>query len=163
MHATFSYSPDKKSYRPGLLQSRTGPQTVLVVKLTTFVWSVYDGRRSPEVSLPRTLSSLPPLLTLNAGVGQMATPETSDRLKIPIPPRFPRYILYFPGFLVSPFLEYAEYDALVTEKLFNGVTPLVTSTTLVSTFAIWSEEHRTLQARHRAGIFGAFRHPIWQV
>lgn len=33
------------------------------------------------------------------------------------------YAFYFPGFLVGPFLEYAEYDALVTEKLFKSATP----------------------------------------
>jgi lysophospholipid acyltransferase len=33
------------------------------------------------------------------------------------------YSFYFPGFLVGPFLEYAEYDALVSEKLFKSATP----------------------------------------
>ena len=33
------------------------------------------------------------------------------------------YTFYFPGFIVGPFLEYAEYDALVTEKLFKSATP----------------------------------------
>ena len=33
------------------------------------------------------------------------------------------YAFYFPGFLVGPALEYAEYDALVTEKLFKSATP----------------------------------------
>ena len=33
------------------------------------------------------------------------------------------YSFYFPGFIVGPFLEYAEYDALVTEKLFKSATP----------------------------------------
>lgn len=31
------------------------------------------------------------------------------------------YAFYFPGFLVGPFLEYAEYDALVSEKLFSSI------------------------------------------
>ena len=35
----------------------TGPQMVLVMKLTTFAWNVYDGRRAPEVAFPPT--SLP--------------------------------------------------------------------------------------------------------
>lgn len=29
----------------------TGPQMVLVMKLTTFAWNVYDGRRPAEVNL----------------------------------------------------------------------------------------------------------------
>lgn len=33
------------------------------------------------------------------------------------------YSFYFPGFIVGPFLEYAEYDALVTERLFKSATP----------------------------------------
>lgn len=28
----------------------TGPQMVLTMKLTTFAWNVYDGRRKEEVS-----------------------------------------------------------------------------------------------------------------
>lgn len=44
-------------------------------------------------------------------------------------PKFPSliaflgYSFYFPGFIVGPFLEYAEYDALVTERLFKSATP----------------------------------------
>ena len=30
----------------------TGPQMVLVMKLTTFAWNVYDGRRPIEVRAP---------------------------------------------------------------------------------------------------------------
>jgi lysophospholipid acyltransferase len=30
----------------------TGPQMVLTMKLTTFAWNVYDGRRKVEVCLP---------------------------------------------------------------------------------------------------------------
>jgi lysophospholipid acyltransferase len=33
------------------------------------------------------------------------------------------YAFYFPGFLVGPFLEYAEYDALISEKLFSSISP----------------------------------------
>ena len=32
----------------------TGPQMVLVMKLTTFAWNVYDGRRPIEVRAPQT-------------------------------------------------------------------------------------------------------------
>ena len=40
----------------------TGPQMVLVMKLTTFAWNVHDGRRPAEVSpLPIPSSLLPPL------------------------------------------------------------------------------------------------------
>ena len=35
----------------------TGPQMVLVMKLTTFAWNVYDGRRPATVSFLSTPSS----------------------------------------------------------------------------------------------------------
>jgi len=41
----------------------TGPQMVLVMKLTTFAWNVYDGRRSAEVSYPPIKTPFPSLLT----------------------------------------------------------------------------------------------------
>lgn len=43
--------------------------------------------------------------------------------KFPSLVAFLGYSFYFPGLLVGPFLEYAEYDALVTEKLFKSATP----------------------------------------
>lgn len=36
----------------------TGPQMVLVMKLTTFAWNVHDGRRPAEVSFLLVPSSL---------------------------------------------------------------------------------------------------------
>lgn len=36
----------------------TGPQMVLTMKLTTFAWNVYDGRRSKEVRFHPTLITL---------------------------------------------------------------------------------------------------------
>jgi len=49
----------------------TGPQMVLVMKLTTFAWNVVDGRRPAEV---RSQSSLGKHVTYRAsiGFGQMA-------------------------------------------------------------------------------------------
>ncbi|KAF9649614.1 MBOAT-domain-containing protein [Thelephora ganbajun] len=83
----------------------TGPQMVLVMKLTTFAWNVYDGRRSAE----------------ELDKWQLERRVTDQ--KFPSLLAFLGYTFYFPGFLVGPFLEYAEYDALVTEKLFKSATP----------------------------------------
>lgn len=41
----------------------TGPQMVLVMKLTTFAWNVHDGRRSAEVGFLPMSSSLASRLT----------------------------------------------------------------------------------------------------
>jgi len=83
----------------------TGPQMVLVMKLTTFAWNVYDGRR-PAKDLDKW---------------QEARKVTDA--KFPSFLAFLGYSFYFPGFLVGPFLEYAEYDALISEKLFSSIPP----------------------------------------
>ena len=52
----------------------TGPQMVMTMKLTTFAWNVFDGRRPVEVL---HLSLIPALLLrlTYLGFGQVATPE----------------------------------------------------------------------------------------
>jgi len=80
----------------------TGPQMVLVMKLTTFAWNVYDGRRPAEVCLLSISSPIPPPLTQGTGLGQVATRKTSDRPEIPLPPRFPRLHSLFPRFPRRP-------------------------------------------------------------
>ncbi|KAK0453129.1 endoplasmic reticulum protein [Armillaria borealis] len=78
----------------------TGPQMVLTMKLTTFAWNVYDGRR-PVQDLDKW--------------------QTSKRI-----PTFPSlleflgYAFYFPGVLVGPYLEFVDYMELITEKLYEG-------------------------------------------
>ncbi|KAL5508428.1 ALE1 [Sanghuangporus vaninii] len=77
----------------------TGPQMVLVMKLTTFAWNVYDGRRPAEEldrwQLEKRVVEIPSLLA------------------------FLGYSLYFPGFLVGPYLDFASYSSLVDETLFT--------------------------------------------
>ncbi|TRM68568.1 MBOAT, membrane-bound O-acyltransferase family-domain-containing protein [Schizophyllum amplum] len=79
----------------------TGPQMVLVMKLTTFAWNVRDGREKPEDldkwQLARRVVDYP---SLTAFLG---------------------YALYFPGVLVGPYLDFSEYNDLVTDALFKGV------------------------------------------
>ncbi|KAF5364062.1 hypothetical protein D9756_000986 [Leucocoprinus leucothites] len=77
----------------------TGPQMVLTMKLTTFAWNVYDGRR-PSDELDKWQSSkrittYPSLLS------------------------FLGYSFYFPGLLVGPYLDFAEYTELVHESVFK--------------------------------------------
>ncbi|TDL29602.1 MBOAT-domain-containing protein [Rickenella mellea] len=77
----------------------TGPQMVLTMKLTTFAWNVYDGRR-PATELDKW--------------------QTAMRVtKYPSLLEFLGYSFYFPGFLVGPYLEYATYMDLVNETLFT--------------------------------------------
>ena len=77
----------------------TGPQMVLTMKLTTFAWNVFDARR-PDADLDpwqrrKRISAFPGLLP------------------------FLGYVFYFPGLLVGPYLDYAEYTDLVHQSLFK--------------------------------------------
>ncbi|KAJ7477135.1 endoplasmic reticulum protein [Mycena galericulata] len=77
----------------------TGPQMVLTMKLTTFAWNVYDGRR-PAVDLDKW---------------QMAKRVT----KFPSLLEFLGYSFYFPGILVGPYLDYVDYMDLINETVFK--------------------------------------------
>ncbi|KAH9077497.1 MBOAT, membrane-bound O-acyltransferase family-domain-containing protein [Lactarius deliciosus] len=75
----------------------TGPQMVLVMKLTTFAWNTWDGRRP---------------------VGDKW--QTKMRVaKFPSLLEFLGFSLYFPGILVGPYLEYATYRSLIDGTLFD--------------------------------------------
>jgi len=77
----------------------TGPQMVLTMKLTTFAWNVYDGRRKEEEldkwQKAKRITQYPSLL------------------------EFLGYSFYFPGILVGPYLDFAEYMDLVNETPFQ--------------------------------------------
>ncbi|KAJ3863661.1 endoplasmic reticulum protein [Lentinula novae-zelandiae] len=78
----------------------TGPQMVLTMKLTTFAWNVWDGRRDPKDldkwQLEKSVREFPSLL------------------------EFLGYALYFPGVLVGPSLEFTDYINLVHERTFTA-------------------------------------------
>ncbi|GJE84957.1 MBOAT-domain-containing protein [Phanerochaete sordida] len=79
----------------------TGPQMVLVMKLTTFAWNVYDGRRPVEEldkwQKEKRVVQYPSLLT------------------------FLGYAFYFPGILVGPYLEFADYMDLIDQTRFKAL------------------------------------------
>ncbi|KIL67251.1 hypothetical protein M378DRAFT_74038 [Amanita muscaria Koide BX008] len=79
----------------------SGPQMVLTMKLTTFAWNVWDGRRPAEDldkwQLAKRVTKYPSLL------------------------EFLGYAFYFPGILVGPYLDYQEYDDLVNEVTFKKI------------------------------------------
>ncbi|KZT12889.1 MBOAT-domain-containing protein [Laetiporus sulphureus 93-53] len=79
----------------------TAPQMVLTMKLTTFAWNVFDGRRPAEEldhwQMEKRVTDYPSVLA------------------------FLGYALYFPGFLVGPSLEYADYDNLVHGTTFKSL------------------------------------------
>ncbi|PIL36874.1 hypothetical protein GSI_00564 [Ganoderma sinense ZZ0214-1] len=78
----------------------SGPQMVLTMKLTTFAWNVWDGRR-PSEDLDKW--------------------QTEQRVvEFPSLIEFLGYAFYFPGFLVGPYLTYNEYQALVTGSLYKA-------------------------------------------
>ncbi|KAI9512706.1 MBOAT, membrane-bound O-acyltransferase family-domain-containing protein [Russula earlei] len=78
----------------------TGPQMVLVMKMTTFAWNVWDGRR--------------PVEDLDKWQKVMRVTKFPSLLE------FLGYSLYFPGVLVGPYLEYATYASLVNGTLFDA-------------------------------------------
>ncbi|KAF8227989.1 MBOAT-domain-containing protein [Tricholoma matsutake] len=77
----------------------TGPQMVLTMKLTTFAWNVWDGRRPREDldkwQVEKRITEYPSLL------------------------EFLGYTFYFPGILVGPYLDLSEYRHLVGEVMFD--------------------------------------------
>ncbi|KAF8607705.1 MBOAT-domain-containing protein, partial [Ceratobasidium sp. AG-I] len=77
----------------------TGPQMVLVMKLSTFAWNIYDGRRSVQDLDP----------------SQLATKITD----YPSLLEFLGYVLYPPGLLVGPAFEFVSYRALIDESIFT--------------------------------------------
>ncbi|KAI0771974.1 MBOAT-domain-containing protein [Trametes elegans] len=78
----------------------TGPQMVLTMKLTTFAWNVFDGRRSEE---------------------ELDKWQTSQRVvEYPSLLEFFGYAFYFPGILVGPYLTLNEYRALVSGSLYKA-------------------------------------------
>ncbi|OCH95961.1 MBOAT-domain-containing protein [Obba rivulosa] len=79
----------------------TGPQMVLVMKLTTFAWNVWDGRRPVDDldkwQLEKRVAAYPSLIA------------------------FLGYAFYFPGVLVGPSLEFADYMSLVEATQFKAL------------------------------------------
>lgn len=77
----------------------TGPQMVLTMKLTTFAWNVLDGRRPVEEldewQKDKRVVQYPSLL------------------------EFLGYSFYFPGVLVGPYLEFADYMALINGTIYK--------------------------------------------
>ena len=65
----------------------TGPQMVLTMKLTTFAWNVYDGRRPKEVGFYIVLKDID--LTSVTGAGQVPGAEAGQR--VPISPSLPGF------------------------------------------------------------------------
>ncbi|KAG5731995.1 Lysophospholipid acyltransferase [Termitomyces sp. T112] len=77
----------------------TGPQMVLTMKLTTFAWNVWDGRR-PATDLDKW--------------------QTEKRIiQYPSLLEFLGYSFYFPGILVGPYLDLSEYRSLIHETVFD--------------------------------------------
>jgi hypothetical protein len=61
----------------------TGPQMVLTMKLTTFAWNVYDGRRKVEVRLSAfVFMNKKSGLKYHSGLGQMASRKKDHKIPI---------------------------------------------------------------------------------
>ncbi|KAI5803186.1 MBOAT, membrane-bound O-acyltransferase family-domain-containing protein [Geopyxis carbonaria] len=101
-HMLYSHLYRELYPAPGVVDV-TGAQMVLVMKLTSFCWSVYDGRL-PEEGLSdfqkdRRLTKLPPLLDYTA------------------------YVLYFPALFAGPSFDFREFERWLDCSMFDVVIP----------------------------------------
>ncbi|CAL1701570.1 unnamed protein product [Somion occarium] len=78
----------------------TGPQMVLTMKLTTFAWNVWDGRR--------------PVEDLDKWQKEKCIVQHPSILE------FLGYVFFFPGMLVGPYLEFADYMNLIDGTVFKS-------------------------------------------
>lgn len=121
----------------------TGTQMVLVMKLSSFAWNVYDGRRDINV---RSLAAL----SIQSGGGEGVDPyvrccsrklarwhytqdldesQRASRLtKLPGLHSFLGYALFFPSVLVGPSFDFQLYHSLVNGKLFVDAEAAATPT-----------------------------------
>ena len=117
-----------------------GPQMVLTMKMITFGWNVYDGRRKVEVRLGAFIFvNIKRGLRYDSGLGRMASSKKD--YNIPIPTRIPWILVsptifflvfshlkhlstifrfYFPGILVGPYIDFPEYMELINETTFRN-------------------------------------------
>ena len=81
----------------------TGPQMVLVMKLTTFAWNTWDGRRPVEVSssLTQPLVDLAQRAHIHAGSGQMA--DENAGYQVPFIARIHRFLVRVSYHSTPPF------------------------------------------------------------
>ena len=78
----------------------TGPQMVLVMKLTGFCWNVHDGRLKPEL--------------MTDGQKERAVYEMPSLLD------YAGYVLYFPSFMVGPAFDYVDYRRYLDTTMFDA-------------------------------------------
>ena len=115
----------------------TGPQMVLTMKLTTFAWNVFDGRRKVEVRFGAFVTNVTwlkiPFRTWTNGKPQKGSQNThpysnsldtrqSYFLFRVLSPQATLHGIrfYFPGILVGPYLDFPEYMELINETTFQN-------------------------------------------
>ena len=78
----------------------TGPQMVLIMKLTAFCWNVHDGRLQPELMTDtqreRAVYEMPSFLD------------------------YAGYVLFFPSFMVGPSFDYVDYRRYLDTTMFEA-------------------------------------------
>ena len=130
---------DKFSGRSYETMEIIGPQMVLTMKMITFGWNVYDGRRKVEVRLSAALLwTIKPSLKYHLGLGRMASCKKDHkipiltwiswilvRLNFPfrlLSPQSSLHVIrfYFPGILVGPYIDFPEYMELIDETTFQN-------------------------------------------
>jgi lysophospholipid acyltransferase len=79
----------------------TGPQMVLVMKLTAFCWNVHDGRLKPEL-----------MTDTQKERAVYAMPSFLD---------YAGYVLFFPSFMAGPAFDYIDYRRYLDTTMFDAV------------------------------------------
>jgi lysophospholipid acyltransferase len=115
-----------------------GPQMVLTMKMTTFAWNVFDGRRKVEVCLSAFVLWEKKWLKIPFRIWTNGKPQKGSQNTHPylnsldirqsyflfgvLSPQASIHIIrfYFPGMLVGPHLDFQEYMELINETTFQN-------------------------------------------
>ncbi|KAF9110416.1 lysophospholipid acyltransferase [Mortierella sp. AM989] len=99
LHMSVSHLMRQLSDYRGYKLDHTGPQMILTMKLTSWAFSVYDGRRNPKelsrYQQEHAVANFPPLL------------------------HYLSYVFFFPGVLVGPTFEYMDYIRFIELSQFK--------------------------------------------
>lgn len=122
----------------------TAPQMVLMMKLSTFAWNIYDGRQKPAV---RTFPSLPHTPSSPTGIGRVAVKESCT--DVPVLIRVPRiFVRDQPPLLALTQLHYLD----PTSPAFSSVHTLILSTTWISSTKALFKNNRIAASLQAANV-----------
>lgn len=122
-----------------------GVQMVLAIKLTSFCWNVYDGRRPARELSPRqkelALPNVPPLLDYSG------------------------YVLFFPTLFVGPAFDFAEYKHWLLRGQHTGADQVRMTAMKAACGVAWSFASTKVASTYSSWIllsYQAMHRPIWR-